>query len=137
MKVTRHIAYFCLLLMTVSLGASAQEASGKFTVRHATRWGAAILPAGSYSVSIHNGAVPYVLVTSDDRNTASIMAVARYVETAQCKSSSLEMEQIGGNWNVRSLCFESTLAVYFAPSQKTAQTRLAAVPQATSISGAN
>lgn len=137
MKLARHIVYFFLLLMTLSLGASAQEVSGKFTVKHATRWGTAILPAGSYSVSIHNGPVPYVLVTSDDRNAASIMAVARYVETAQCKSSSLEMEQIDGNWNVRSLCFESTLAVYFAPSQKTDQTSLAAIPQAGSVSGAN
>ena len=76
MKLARHIAYCFLLLMTASLIASAQEPSGKFTVNHATRWGTAILPAGSYSVSVHSGPVPYVLVTSDDRNAASIMAVA-------------------------------------------------------------
>jgi len=133
MKFTRNIAYFFLLLVTTSLGASAQEASGKFMVKHATRWGTATLPAGSYSVSIHNGPVPYVLVTSDDHNATSIMAVARYVETAQCKTSSLEMEQTDGSWNVHSLCFESMLAVYFAPSQKAPQTSLAAA----SFSGAN
>jgi len=137
MKLARHIAYCFLLLMTASLIASAQEPSGKFTVNHATRWGTAILPAGSYSVSVHSGPVPYVLVTSDDRNAASIMAVAQYVESAQCKSSSLELEQTEGSWDGRSLCFESTLAVYFGPSQKAAQTSIAAVPQAAPLSGTN
>jgi hypothetical protein len=137
MKLARHIAYLFLLLVTMSLGASAQEPNGKFTVKHDTRWGTAVLPAGSYSVAVRNGPVPYVLVTSDDRSAVSIMAVAQYVETAQCKSSSLELEQADGNWNVRSLCFESSLAVYFAPSQKTRQTNVAAVPQVATLAGSN
>ena len=137
MKLVRHIAYFFLLLAATSLGASAQESNGKFTIKHDARWGTAILPAGSYSVSVRSGPVPYVLVTSDDRNAVSIMAVAQYVETAQCKSSSLELEQTDGNWNVRSLCFESSLAVYFGPSQKARQTSVAAVPQATTLAGSN
>ena len=137
MKLARRIAYFFLLLVTTSLVASAQEPRGRFTVKHATRWGTAILPAGSYSVSVHAGPVSYVLVTSVDRNAASIMAVAQYVESTQCKSSSLELEQTGADWSVRSLCLESTLAVYFSPSQKTHQTSLAAASQAGSLSGAN
>ena len=137
MKLVRHIAYFFLLLATTSLVASAQEPNGKFTVKHDTRWGTAILPAGSYSVSVRSGPVPYVLVTSDDRNAVSIMAVAQYVETAQCKSSSLELEHTDGNWNVRSLCFESALAVYFGPSQKARQTNIAAVPQVATLAGSN
>ena len=137
MNLLRHLAYFFLLLLTLSLGATAQEARGTFTVKHVTRWGTATLPAGSYSVSIHHGPVPYVLVTSDDAKAASIMAVARYIETAQCKSSSLEMEQSDGHWDVRSLCFESMLAVYFAPPKKAVATSLAARPQPDSVSGAN
>ena len=135
MKFARHIAYFFLLLVTTSLVASAQEPSGKFTVKHATRWGAAILPAGSYSVSVHPGPVPYVLVTSEDRGAASIMAVAQYVESAQCKTSSLELEQTGADWSVRSLCFESRLAVYFG-RQKMPQMSLAAA-RTSPLSGAN
>jgi len=117
--------------------ASAQEPSGKFTVKHETRWGNAVLPAGSYYVAIHSGPVPYVLVTSEDRAAASIMAVARYMESAQCQSSSLELEQTDGNWSVRSLCFVSSLAVYFGPSQKVTQTNVAAAPAAASLSAAN
>jgi len=136
MKLARHIASFFLLLATTSLVASAQEPSGKFTVKHETRWGSAILPAGTYSVAIHSGPVPYVLVTSEDRTTTSIMAVARYMESAQCKSSSVELEQTDGNWSVRSLCFESSVAVYFGPSQKVAQTNVAITPAA-ALSAAN
>lgn len=136
MKFARHIVYFFLLLVTTSLVASAQESSGKFTVKHSTRWGTAILPAGSYSVSVHPGPVSYVLVTSEDRSAASIMAVAQYVESAQCKSSSLELEQTGADWSVRSLCFESALAVYFGP-QKTHETNLASAAQGSSLPGTN
>jgi hypothetical protein len=136
MKLARHIASFFLLLATTSLVASAQEPSGKFTVKHETRWGSAILPAGTYSVAIHSGPVPYVLVTSEDRTTTSIMAVARYMESAQCKSSSVELEQTDGNWSVRSLCFESSVAVYFGPSQKVPQTNVAITPAA-ALSAAN
>ena len=137
MKFARHIAYFFLLLVTTSLVASAQEANGKFTVKHETRWGTAILPAGNCAVAIHSGPVPYVLVTSEDRTATSIMAVAHYVESAQCKNSSLELEQTDGNWSVRSLCFESSLAVYFGPSQKVTQTNVAAAPTAASLPAAN
>ena len=136
MKLARHIASFFLLLAATSLVASAQEPSGKFTVKHETRWGSAILPAGTYSVAIHSGPVPYVLVTSEDRTTTSIMAVARYMESAQCKSSSVELEQTDGNWSVRSLCFESSVAVYFGPSQKVPQTNVAITPAA-ALSAAN
>jgi len=137
MKFARHIAYFFLLLVTTTLVALAPEPNGKFTVKHETRRGNAILPAGSYSVAIHSGPVPYVLVTSEDRSTTSIMAVARYMESAQCKSSSLELEQSDGNWSVRSLCLESSLAVYFGPSQKVTQTNVAAAPTAASLSAPN
>lgn len=137
MKLARHTTYCFLLLLTASLVASAQEPGGKFTVKHQTRWGSAILPAGTYSVVIHSGPVPYVLVTSEDRTTTSIMAVARYIESAQCKTSSVELEQTDGSWNVRSLCFESSVAVYFGPSEKMPQTNVAAVPTAAALSPAN
>ena len=137
MRFARQIAYFFLLVVTTSLVASAQEPNGKFTVKHETHWGNAILPAGSYTVAIHTGPVAYVLVTSEDRAATSIMAVARYLESAQCKSSSLELEQSHGNWTVRSLCLESSLAVYFGPSQKVTQANVAAAPTAASLSAAN
>ena len=137
MKTIKHIAYLFFLILTASLGLSAQELSGKFTVTHDTRWGTAVLPAGSYSVEVRNGPLPYVLVTSSDRRAVSIMAVAQYIETAQCKSSSLELEQTEGNWNVRSLCFESALAVYFPPSQKAPQANVAQVPPVATLAGSN
>ncbi|HWC15435.1 MAG TPA: hypothetical protein VG498_00385 [Terriglobales bacterium] len=116
MKFVKPLVLSLLLLISASLAAAADGPSGKFTIGHDTRWGTAVLPAGTYFVAIHSGPVPYVLVTSE-KNSVSIMAVAQYVTSAECKTSSLELEQTDGSWNVRSLCFESQTAVYFGPSK--------------------
>jgi len=136
MKLTKLIAYSLLLLGAVSLPAAAQQPAGKFTVAHETHWGTAVLPAGSYSVSLQTGTIPYVVITSDTHNPVSIMAVAQYLETAQCKGSSLELEQNEGAWNVRSLCFESSVAVYFGPSERLNHGRTAG-PQVASLSASH
>lgn len=121
MKPLKKIAFAFLLVLTVCAGASAQDAAGKFSVTHNTRWGTAVLPPGSYSVSVRSGPVPYVVITSDDRSSLSVMAVAQYIETATCKSSSLELEQTSDGWNVRSLCFQSQVSVFFGSAGKLTQ----------------
>ena len=133
MKIVKQIAFAFLLV----LGASAQDVSGRVNVTHNTRWGTAVLPAGSYLVSVHSGPVPYVVVTSNDR-AVSIMAVAQYVESATCKASSLELEESAVGWNVRSLCFESQMSVYFGPAGKVTREGRASVtrvPEVASLSG--
>src|SRR5919204_4269849 len=102
MKLAKPLVFSLLLLLTVSLPAAAEGPTGKFTVTHETRWGTAVLPAGNYFVSVHSGPVPYVTVTSE-KNPVSIMAVAQYITSAECKTSSLELEQNDGSWSVRSL----------------------------------
>ena len=116
MKLTKTLVFSLLLSVTASLAAAADGPSGKFTVAHETRWGGAVLPAGTYLVTIHSGPLPYVLVTNE-KNPVSIMAIAQYVTSADCKESSLTLEQAGDSLNVRSLCFESQSAVYFAPAK--------------------
>ena len=128
MKLVKQTAFAFLLCVAACAGASAQNVTGRVNVTHDMRWGTAILPAGSYVVSVHSGPVPYVTVTSSGRDAVSVMAVAQYVETATCKSSSLEMEQTAAGWNVRSLCFESHVNVYFGPGEKATQTRASAAP---------
>lgn len=113
MKLKKHLVFSVLLLLITTLHVAAQDASGKFTLTHEARWGTAVLPAGSYSATVHSGPVPYVLVSSLDRNAVSIMAVANYIESASCKTSSLQLEQNEGKWDVRSLCLESSLAAFF------------------------
>jgi len=127
MKLTKTFLSTFLLLL-VSLHATAQEGAGKFILAHEARWGTAILPAGSYFASVHSVPVPYVLVTSLDHNHVSIMAVANYIESAGCKTSSLELQQEMGTWNVHSLCIESSLAAYFKiPGEKLNQQRPAQI----------
>lgn len=136
MNIARTIALSLLLLLTGSLCAFAQEPAGKFTLKHEVRWDTAVLPAGTYTVSVHTGAVPYVIVTSQKPAATSIMAVAQYVETAQCKTSSLELEQGERGWSVRSLCLESSVGVYFgAPSMKLAKSVPTATPEVAGLSG--
>lgn len=136
MKLVKHIVFSLLLLATVSLPAAAQEAYGKFTLAHETRWGGAVLPAGTYTVALRSGPVPLVIVSSGDRNAGSIMAVAEYVDTSQCKISSMELEQNAGNWDVRSLCFASSMTVHFNPPEKLHRTA-AITPQIAPIPGSN
>jgi hypothetical protein len=135
MKSAKKIVLSLLLLAAVSLPAAAQDAYGKFTVSHETRWGTAVLPAGNYTVSLTNGPVPYVTVSSDPNKSLSIMAVAQYVDTGDCKESSLTLEQSGGDWDVRSLCFASASTVYFNVPQK--PTRAVAAPQVAAVAGTN
>ena len=120
MKLAQHIVLTLLLLATVSLPLSAQDASGRFTVAHETRWGTAVLPAGNYLVSLRSGPVPYVIVTSDAHNDVAIMAVGEYLDTSQCKTSSLVLQQNAGSWEVSSLCFASSLTLHFTTNHTAA-----------------
>ena len=133
MKSAKQLVFALLLLAAVSLPAAAQDAYGKFTVSHETRWGTAVLPAGNYTISLTNGPVPYVTVSSDPNKSVSIMAVAQFVDAANCKTSSLVLEQSGGDWDVRSLCFVSSSTVYFNVPQKS--THSAAAPQVAAVAG--
>lgn len=135
MKSAKQILFSALLLASVSLPAAAQDAYGKFTITHESRWGSAVLPAGTYTVALRNDAVPFVIVTSENRNAVSIMAVAQYLDTAKCRNSSLELEQNGAKWDVRSLCFASSVAIHFGKGQPIDQT--ATIARAPSITGAN
>ena len=136
MKFKKHLAFSMLLLLITTIHAAAQDASGKFTLSHEARWGSAVLPAGSYSATVHSGPVPYVLVSSLDHDGVSIMAVANYIESASCKTSSLQLEQSEGKWDVRSLCLESSLAAFFGnrtakvSNQRSAPTQVASLATA-------
>lgn len=133
MKLAKSSALTLFLLTAFALPGMSQEAFGRFTVTHETRWGTGVLPAGTYQVALHSGPVPFVLVSSESGNGPSLMAVARYTQRADCKSSSLVLEQNEAGWNVRSLCFASETAVYFGPSRALETASMKAAPQVASI----
>jgi hypothetical protein len=136
MNFARKFALSLLLLFTGCLCVLAQEPAGKFTLTHEVRWDTALLPAGTYTVSVHTGPLPYVLVSSEKPAASSLMALAQYVETAQCKGSSLELEQSQAGWNVRTLCFESSVAVHFGmPSLKLAQSHPSDTQEVAALGG--
>jgi hypothetical protein len=135
MKFAKQILFSALLFASVSLPAAAQNANGKFTITHESRWGTAVLPAGTYTVALRNDSVPLVIITSENRNPISIIAVAQYLDTATCHTSSLELEQNGASWDVRSLCFAASVAIHFGKVETINQT--ATLARATSTAGAN
>ena len=130
----RKFALAFLLVLAACAGSAAQEPTGKFTVTHESHWGTAVLPAGTYVVAVHSGPVPFVTVSSPDRNAVSIMAVVEYMDSAECKTSSLQLDQVGESWNVRSLCFASQFSVHFGPAKFKPQRSIAA-PVVASLSG--
>src|SRR5579864_7917539 len=96
LQMKRKFAWMFLFALSACAGSAAQEPAGKFTVSHDSHWGTALLPAGTYVVSVHSGPVPFVTVTSQDRNAVSIMAVAEYMDSPECTTSSLQLEQGSG-----------------------------------------
>lgn len=135
MKFVRTTGVSLFLLLALAIPGMSQEAFGKFTVTHETRWGTGMLPAGTYQVALHSGPVPYVLVSSESGSGPSLMAVSRYAQSADCKTSSLELEQSEAGWNVRSLCFASQIAVYFGGSHAPETASMKNSPQVASLAG--
>ena len=89
-----------------------------------------MLPAGNYLVSVRSGPVPYVIVTSDAHSDIAIMAVGEFLDTSQCKTSSLVLEKNAGAWEVSSLCFASSLTLHFATNHTAAEApQMAAVSE--------
>jgi hypothetical protein len=133
MKLLKHTSITLLLLIAVALPGMSQEAFGKFTVTHDTRWGTGTLPPGTYQIALHSGPVPYVLVSSESGDGPSLMAVARYTASADCKTSSLELQQNDPGWSVRSLCFASQTAVYFGSYRVLESASAKSSPQVASL----
>ena len=90
----RKFAWSFLMFLAACAGSVAQEPTGKFTFSHDSHWGTAVLPAGTYVVSVHSGPVPFVTVTSQDRNAVSIMAVAEYLELTSFLARHLRGENV-------------------------------------------
>ncbi len=133
MKFVKTTGIGLFLLLALALPGVSQEAFGKFTVTHETRWRTGVLPPGTYQVALHSGPVPYVLVSSESGSGPSIMAVARYIQSADCKTSSLQLEQNEMGWDVRSLCFASEMAVYFGSSRAVETASVKSSPQVASL----
>ncbi len=135
MKFAKTTALSLFFLTAFALPGMSQDAFGKFTVSHETRWGGGVLPPGTYQVALHSGPVPFVLVSSESGSGPSMMAVARSTQTADCKTSSLVLEQNEAGWNVRSLCFASGMTVYFGTSRTLETASVKGSPNVASLAG--
>ena len=138
MTAAKKLCLALLVLLAATFTANAQDARAKFTLTHEARWEKTTLPAGTYMISVDSGAVPKAIVTSEDGNRVSIIAVPTVADySGSCKTSSVNLVREDAAWSVRSVCFNETgLALYFdTEGSKTTLAKLS--PQVGSASGSH
>ena len=138
MTSVKKLGLALLVVLATAFTANAQDARVKFTLTHEVRWEKTTLPAGTYMISVYDGAIPRAIVSSQDRNGPSIIAVPTVAESSSsCKSTSVSLVRNGEAWDVASVCFnEDGLALYFGAEP--AKTTLASLsPQVGSATGSH
>jgi len=108
--------------------ASAQDFHGKFTLPIETRWGAATLPPGEYSLTVdHEKVGCLVLISSPKRNLFVLPAT---IEARQLGGeSALFAVRSAGTLNIRSLYVEQLSLFLGFPAPKGGLRVMAQAPQ--------
>jgi len=129
MTYAKKILSLLLLSVAATLGAAAQDAHAKFTLPYDATWGKAVLPAGTYTVSLEFGGITKAYVSSEGGSKVAFVTVPASTEVSDaCVKSAVDLERSGSRWSVRSVCFGALqLALYF-PAER-GETALAALPE--------
>lgn len=87
---------------SVARTASAQVLKGRFTLPYEVHWGRAVLPAGTYSITMDNVRGPALVTTTDGRGR--LLVQAGLVDSATAgRATGLLITRIEGERRVRSL----------------------------------
>ena len=87
---------------SVARTASAQVLRGRFTLPYEVRWGKAVLPAGTYSITMDNVRGPALLTATDGQGRCLVQA--GFVDSASVGvATGLLITRIEGERRVRSL----------------------------------
>jgi len=117
----RFVGILALALLAVSLAptsASAQTFKGYFTLPVETRWGTAVLPPGTYSVSLDSLAFPSIAkINGEDAHfLVMAMGVDAGEPSDQCK---LVIARSGGKARVRNLSLGTAgMSFSYAPPKR-------------------
>ncbi len=133
MKFTKKLSLLLSLAAAMALSVHAQDARAKFTLPHDAHIGAAVLPAGQYTVTVYFEGITKAFIVPENRASATMIVLPVATDTyASCKATSVNMQLDGADWNVRSICFAGrNVALYFpAPAEKTALASAAPAPVA-------
>ena len=96
MKSIRSSMFFRVLVLTLAIGAlgasaspaSAQTASGKFTLTHETRWGATLLAPGEYKFSLSSPTLPAPILVSKIGSPEVALVLPRTVSSEKLTDGS-------------------------------------------------
>jgi hypothetical protein len=116
MKFAKKLSFSLSLAAALALSAHAQDAKVKVTLPHDAQIGDAILPAGSYNITLSMEGITVAMITPADHAGPAVFALpVSTSDYAACAASSVGLERDGGAWSIRSICFaEPQTALYFA-----------------------
>jgi len=104
---------------SVARTASAQVLKGSFTLPYEVHWGRAVLPAGTYLITIDSVRGPALVTTTDGRGLC-LVSPALVDSTTEKRPTALLISRIEGERSVRSLNWrEGGRSFVYQPSTKT------------------
>jgi len=118
-----------VFVAAVALAGSAQEINARFRLQNPTRFGNAVLPAGTYQLlSVSHGSM-VVTLTPVGASGESILLVPRLkAYNTRCDETSLHTVLEGGQWTASSICLsESSTTLSFGSVPKSAPVTTAAL----------
>lgn len=87
--------------------AVAEDASGKFSLKHPVRWGSVVMPAGDYTYSLEHHASAMLLVRNAN-GQPGFLVMAKSVSSANdLQPDRLILQRDGNDWFVRSIVLSS------------------------------
>ena len=122
MKFAKKLSLSLSLAAALAVSAQAQDAKLKVSLPHDAQIGDAVLPAGSYNITLAMEGITLAVIAPADHSGPVVFALPVSTNSyAACTESSVNLQRDGAEWSVRSICFaEPQTALYFAaPTTKT------------------
>ena len=123
-RASRFALAVTLGILTAGVVHGAAAFSGKVTFPHEVRWGAAVLPAGDYTLAMSSVAGPLRVIDESGRIRALLYGLQEQPRATQ--PSSLLVTTDGTGWVVRSFnCPAWGMSLVYKPITRTERTLLA------------
>ncbi len=112
------------MLTFIPSSALAEDASGKFTIKHPVRWGAQVLPAGDYTYTLEHHASDLLLVRASGGQPGFLVMANSTSTIDTLQPDRLVLQRIGGEWYVSSIVLSSIgETLHFVPAAHTEMAR--------------
>jgi hypothetical protein len=105
--ITKVLFAAVTMLTFLPSSAMAEDASGKFTIKHPVRWGAVVLPAGDYTYKLEHHASDLLLVRASG-GQPGFLVMANSISTMDTlQPDRLVLQRSGSEWYVSAILLSS------------------------------